>query len=92
MAKTQRDLIKKQVFIYQYCYEHVKPHREFPVDENLRNERTTFCRFEVALFSSALNRGSSEQPTPSRVGEDQGEPYVTRNIFKEKNSHTYLLI
>lgn len=40
MAKPQKHLIKKQVFIYQNCYEHVKSHREFLVDKSLGNERT----------------------------------------------------
>lgn len=62
IAKTQRGLIKKQLLIYQYWYEHVKPHREFLRQES-QERGLAFDRFVV---SSVLIRDEQELPTPTQ--------------------------
>lgn len=51
IAKTQRGLIKKQLLIYQYWYEHVKPHREFLAEVSGRRGPAS-DRSVVTLLSS----------------------------------------
>lgn len=79
IAKAQRGLIKKQLLIYLYWYEHVKPHREFLRQESQEWEDLPLTGLWLVLFSSEVSR-SCQHPL-SDSGENQEEPHVIQHVF-----------